>query len=54
MTAWVAEGTRAFSGNVSGSSGGTGPSLYIRDPDENVVELKGPPDTDPFPGADPT
>ena len=23
---------------------GTGPSMYIRDPDGNVVELKGPPD----------
>ena len=23
---------------------GEGPSLYIRDPDGNVVELKGPPD----------
>ena len=27
---------------------GTGPSMYIRDPDGNVVELKGPP-----PGEDP-
>ena len=25
---------------------GEGPSLYIRDPDGNVVELKGPPDDD--------
>ncbi|ESJ25639.1 MULTISPECIES: VOC family protein [Cupriavidus] len=24
---------------------GTGPSIYLRDPDGNVVELKGPPDT---------
>lgn len=32
-------------------SGGTGPSIYIRDPDENVVELKGPADTRPHPGA---
>jgi catechol 2,3-dioxygenase-like lactoylglutathione lyase family enzyme len=24
-------------------AGGTGPSMYIRDPDGNVVELKGPP-----------
>ncbi|HBF99556.1 MAG TPA: VOC family virulence protein, partial [Alphaproteobacteria bacterium] len=23
---------------------GMGPSIYIRDPDGNVVELKGPPD----------
>jgi catechol 2,3-dioxygenase-like lactoylglutathione lyase family enzyme len=23
-------------------AGGTGPSMYIRDPDDNVVELKGP------------
>ena len=22
---------------------GTGPSIYVRDPDDNVVELKGPP-----------
>src|SRR5262245_4273554 len=28
---------------------GSGPSMYIRDPDGNVVELKGPPD--PTPGA---
>ena len=26
---------------------GTGPSMYIRDPDGNVVELKGPPDGSP-------
>jgi catechol 2,3-dioxygenase-like lactoylglutathione lyase family enzyme len=26
---------------------GFGPSLYIRDPDGNVVELKGPPEADP-------
>jgi len=26
---------------------GTGPSLYVRDPDGNVVELKGPPHTGP-------
>jgi len=25
-------------------AGGTGPSIYIRDPDNNVVELKGPAD----------
>ena len=25
-------------------SRGNGPSMYIRDPDDNVVELKGPPD----------
>ena len=23
---------------------GSGPSMYVRDPDDNVVELKGPPD----------
>lgn len=23
---------------------GTGPSIYMRDPEENIVELKGPPD----------
>lgn len=26
---------------------GTGPSIYIADPDGNTVELKGPPDPDP-------
>jgi catechol 2,3-dioxygenase-like lactoylglutathione lyase family enzyme len=26
---------------------GFGPSMYIRDPDGNVVELKGPPEADP-------
>jgi len=26
---------------------GTGPSMYVRDPDGNVVELKGPPETPP-------
>jgi catechol 2,3-dioxygenase-like lactoylglutathione lyase family enzyme len=26
---------------------GTGPSMYVRDPDGNVVELKGPPHTPP-------
>jgi glyoxylase I family protein len=25
-------------------AGGVGPSLYVADPDGNVVELKGPPD----------
>lgn len=30
---------------------GTGPSLYLRDPDGNTVELKGPPDEPPTGGA---
>jgi catechol 2,3-dioxygenase-like lactoylglutathione lyase family enzyme len=30
---------------------GDGPSMYVRDPDGNTVELKGPPD--PGPGSDP-
>jgi glyoxylase I family protein len=30
---------------------GMGPSMYIRDPDGNVVELKGPADADAPPGA---
>jgi len=29
---------------------GYGPSIYIADPDGNVVELKGPPDDDQLPG----
>ena len=29
---------------------GTGPSMYVRDPDGNVVELKGPP-VSPDPGT---
>ena len=33
-------------GDVAARNGarGTGPSMYIRDPDDNVVELKGPPE----------
>jgi catechol 2,3-dioxygenase-like lactoylglutathione lyase family enzyme len=27
---------------------GLGPSMYIRDPDQNVIELKGPPDEAPL------
>lgn len=30
---------------------GMGPSLYVRDPDGNTVELKGPPDGGPDPAA---
>ncbi|NNL67036.1 MAG: hypothetical protein HKP30_12385, partial [Myxococcales bacterium] len=29
---------------------GTGPSMYIQDPDGNVVELKGPPTEPPLGG----
>lgn len=32
---------------------GTGPSMYVRDPDGNVVELKGPPHTPPQRAPDP-
>ena len=38
--------TIADAGNRYGAKG-TGPSLYIKDPDGNTVELKGPPATDP-------
>ena len=29
-------------------AGGNGPSMYIRDPDDNTVELKGPPNEGPM------
>ncbi len=49
LRAWLAEhGIEA--GDVAERYGaeGTGPSIYVRDPDGNVVELKGPAETPPL------
>ena len=38
------DGVLGRAGGAAAGAEGEGPSLYIRDPDGNVVELKGPPD----------
>jgi glyoxylase I family protein len=39
----VAEGIEPHEVGVRYGADGNGPSMYLRDPDGNVVELKGPP-----------
>ncbi len=54
LRAWLAEsGVEAGEVGERYGAEGTGPSLYVRDPDGNVVELKGPATVPARPGAPP-
>ncbi len=47
----AAHGVEAGPTGARYGAGGTGPSIYVRDPDGNVVELKGPGDREGAPSA---